>query len=241
MPCAAATPPAPDILVMLRVPHQFAHLVAVARHVLISVAMTTTTKTKTNAPYRHTDAAMLLERLVAEDPTIATRIEQIRVQLARGTGDHAEAAAQAVRAAEADLPLSGRVEAALRREPLTTDALCREVRAPVGPVTAQLRRLRIAKHLSNIGSEHTPIWVLRFAAEGTPDEVSTREAYERVWQLISIRPFLSSEIETVTGLRRGRVQGALVDAQRLGGTVVHAAGSTRARVRWFLVAPPPPA
>lgn len=192
------------------------------------------------------EVAAVLEQLAAQQAQAAEQLaraaEQIaalQTRLARGTSDVTEVARIAVarQAAEAPVPVAEvartatlleRVEAALRREPMSLQDLCREVRAPAGPVSAARRRLKTY----NVGSEERPLWTLVIG-----DAVDTATAYAKVWQLIAIRPFESSELEAATGIRRGRVQGALVDAQRLGGQTINA-GGTKNRRRWFLVRSP---
>lgn len=198
----------------------------------------THTVTLQNAPAPIAPAATtpeeILEQLAAEQAQLAERIATVRGMLARGTGDVTQAAA-AARAAVALTPpalapsLTERVEGALRTGVWSLDDLCREVRAPAGPVSAILKRARAARHVYNVGSEDRPRWTWILG-----DEVPTQTLYAKVERLVSEVPLEFEQLLKATGARRGRVSGAIVDLQKRYGRDKVLNLGTPARARWFL-------
>lgn len=179
------------------------------------------------------DLAALEQRVVA--PTAPART-------ARGTQD---VTAEAV-AARAPVPtptpsLAERVETALRGGLLTLDQVCQAVRAPAGPVGAELKKLRVRHRLYNVGTVDAPRSFLR------PDVASApyAELAAAIALLVTDRPMeLREVVAALTDAApesadwthaRNRASGVLKNLQR-DGYKLHVLG-TSIRRRWFFSVP----
>lgn len=200
--------------------------------------MTKNTATNTNQAQVSVDIEAALEQLSAEQSQIAERIAELRtLALARGTNDVTAAARAAVAtlaATPANDPrtLQDRVEHAIARRALSTAELCREVRAPAGPVTLCLKRLRTAKRVYNLGTDDVPRWILRVG----PD-AEHRVLAGVVEAAIRERPLWLQELVAVTGeTNRNRISGIL--AKMTVREVEPAVNlGTATKGRWFLPYP----
>lgn len=164
--------------------------------------MFTTTKNQTpDVAAEITRLRDALDRLASQVPAEPARTGAAVPTLAKGTDDLTAAAARAT--------LPDRVEAALQFRPHAIDSLCREVRAPAGPVSAILKRLRAAKKIANVGTGEHPAWFWIVTDDATPDQL-----HDAVTALIRFRPMTFAELTEYTGARRGRVSGQLVQFER---------------------------
>lgn len=141
---------------------------------------------------------------------------------AKGTGDHAETAREAVRRANATpvaavtpkpLPqlrnLRDRIEQALRAQSLDAQQISREVDASAGRVSEVMKALKVEGKVVNVGTEVHPIWTYRIG-----NETSTAELTETVRRLLTERPFTIRELSEVTGASYSRCGGAVIALQR---------------------------
>ena len=132
------------------------------------------------------------------------------VKLARGTGDIAAQAAQAVEAAKPQT-LEQRIMTALLGDnaPFSFPALCKMVESTPGRVSSCMRELRKAGRVYNMGTEDHPRWIGVIG-----DKTSTPELNDWVKRLVSLAPMSFAQLLAATGARRGRVSGAIVQLQR---------------------------
>lgn len=168
--------------------------------------------------------AQVIDGIAATAQAALTQIDELRARLARGTDDVTEQA----RAAAATPPLADRIESALRAGLWSLDDLCREVRAPAGPVAKILKRAKEARQVYNVGAEDRPVWTWVIG-----DVADTQVLYAHVARLIEYRPFELAELQLATGARRGRVSGAIVSFQHGGRKVLNL--GTQKHARWMLL------
>jgi hypothetical protein len=164
----------------------------------------------------------------------AKALSAIRTVLARGTGDHTEAAETATAAVR----LTDRVEEVLRSGPRSLEELALDLEAPAGKIAGVLRALRSERRICNLGTEDQPIWFWRVGDKATAQEI--QRAAE---QALRIRPMTLRELcATLDITNRNRASSALVYMQiraadgDLKGSVLNVGNERIAR--WF-VAPPP--
>lgn len=179
-------------------------------------------------------------------------------ELARGTGTHDEAAAEAVRRAKSPTPPRGvkvaqeptpapevqksepkkpisfraKVETALRKGSLDQQQLAREVDASAGRISEMMKALRAENIVANVGTDVHPIWTWRVG-----NETSTSELTETVRRLLSERPYTTRELSEVTGATYSRCGGAVVALQRDAKTRIVDLGGHGNACRWFILHP----
>ena len=177
-------------------------------------------------------------------------------ELARGTGTHDEAAAEAVRRAKSPTPPRGvkvvapvpapeprpepkkpltfraKVEMALRSGSLDHQQLARTVDASAGRVSEMMKALRAENAVANVGTDVHPIWTWRIG-----NDTSTAELTEFVKRLLTERPFTTRELSEVTGATYSRCGGAVVALQRDPKTNIVDLGGPGNACRWFILHP----
>lgn len=166
-----------------------------------------------------TDPAAEIENIEAELSVLKERL-----QLARGTGDVAQQAAEAQRA-----PLAERVEAVLRSRLATLHELSEAVGVRVGPLSNALRPLKQQRKIYNLGSEAEPIWSWVIGESATAAEL-----YALVERLMRSGPMTHQMLVEATGVGGDRVSGARNEMIRRF-TVVNT--GTDGRARWFILPP----
>jgi hypothetical protein len=149
----------------------------------------------------------------------ADKLEAERLlRLARSSTD-LRAPAQQARATSAktearkSIPLAQRVTDALTGPvaPMSTQTLASYLEIDERKLTPVLKSLRDdarAFDVSPVGAR-APLWLGVIG-----DDAATPELYALIYRLLQIRPWAFSELMQVTGARRGRVSGAIVELQK---------------------------
>jgi hypothetical protein len=174
------------------------------------------------------DALANIAAMQAQLKEQAKQIAQLKLRLARGTGDITERAEAAV-AAVKPVTLEDNLQRALQERPRTFDDLSKHVDAEPAKVSNALHALRKAKKIVNVGSEELPRW---FWVVG--DDAPVEVIYAAVGALIRDRPFTLQELLAVTSARASRVSGAIRNLMSEGNARVMNIG-TPGRARWFVV------
>ena len=179
-----------------------------------------------------------------------TRKLEADLKIARGTGDHAETAAEAMRQARArsvtreqlQLPvvatrpaaLRDRIKTALLRESLTINQMAKALGENTAKISDEMRTLRSEGQVYNVGNADNPMWTWRIG-----DNTETRVLLDTVRRLIAERPMTTRELAEATGARLSRVGGVMVAIQRSTDQIFNLGDKKTAR--WFLASGAKPA
>lgn len=182
-----------------------------------------------------------LEQALKQVANSEVRQPESPVRTARGTGDHAEAAKEAVRRAgttvapkPAPLPqprnLKDKIEQTLRVQSLDAQQIARAVDASAGRVSEVMKALRAEGKVVNVGTDVHPIWTLKIG-----NETSTAELTAFVKRLLMERPMTTRELSEVTGATYSRCGGAVVALQRDPKNQIVDMSTRGLACRWFII------
>jgi hypothetical protein len=162
------------------------------------------------------DPQVLAQLVRDEVAALAAKLKSVR-----GTRDMAPLALESAEVT----PIAQRIEAALS-EPRSMIALIAMLGEPAGRVEAAMRAAR--QHLYNAGTADAPAW--HWIVD---DGADTARANASILALIKYRPMTFAELGAATGVRPGRISGAMVRFQRDGLRLVNLGAPNHAR--WFLL------